>query len=134
MGRDEKSVSIDLSTNVEMMARLKKWGCFIVGDSARGTLAVSLQQDITLAVAEGEHILPVLNNDHADPPLQLERSIGVLMPINAPPEDGRRQTRSAPVTHQDQGCGRILKDNFLPASGNNSCPRKLSVPRRVQGL
>ena len=65
MDGDEKSVSIDRSTNVEMMARLKKWGCFIVGDSTRGTLAVSLQQDITLAVAEGEHILPVLNNDHA---------------------------------------------------------------------
>jgi hypothetical protein len=50
MGRDEESVSIDLSTNVEMMARLKKWGCFIVGDSTRGTLAVSLQQDITLEI------------------------------------------------------------------------------------
>jgi hypothetical protein len=23
-------------------------------------------------------------------------------------------TWSAPVTHQDQGCGRILKENFLP--------------------
>ncbi len=40
---------------------------------------------------------------------------------------------SAPVTHQDQGCGRILKREFLPAPGNLACPRKLSVPRRVQG-
>ena len=36
-------------------------------------------------------------------------------------------------THQDQGCGRILKREFLPAPGNLVCPRKLSVPRRVQG-
>ena len=28
---------------------------------------------------------------------------------------------------------RILKKDFFPAPGNNSCPRKLSVPRRVQG-
>jgi len=40
---------------------------------------------------------------------------------------------SAPVTHQDQGMGEFLKKNFFPARGNNSCPRKLSVPRRVQG-
>ena len=25
------------------------------------------------------------------------------------------------------------RENFFPARGNNSCPRKLSVPRRVQG-
>jgi hypothetical protein len=56
MGRDEKSVSIDLSTNVEMMARLKKWGCFIVGDSTRGTLAALAPVKYYAGDAEGEHI------------------------------------------------------------------------------
>ena len=40
---------------------------------------------------------------------------------------------SAPVTHQDQGMGEFLK-GFSSRPWQAVCPRKLSVPRRVQGL
>src|SRR5262245_48400351 len=40
---------------------------------------------------------------------------------------------SAPVTHQVQGCGRCPLRAAISRPWQSCCPRKLSVPRRVQG-
>jgi hypothetical protein len=46
----------------------------------------------------------------------------------------RRIAGPAPVTHRVQGCGAIRMRKSSPAPGKFTCPRKLSVPRRVQGF